>query len=382
MKSRINLWSDRLFKQVHPLPAGMYNFQSPPETDHQYRLHLRLEPDGEGVLVINASTILHLNKSAAEYAYYFINQKNPVEVGRLMHSRYKISEKQAKGDYQAFKSQVQTLIDTPDLSPELFMDLERMDPYSSNISAPFRLDCCLTYRTTEHTPDNLKRVDRELTSEEWKIILDKVINAGIPHVVFTGGEPTIRPDLAELVTFTEEKGIVCGLITDGSRLSDPKYLHQLLASGLDHLMIDLSSDNGYCWEALKDALSEDIFITAHITITKKNSSKIRDLVQKLTDLQVPSISLSMDDSGLAKVLKEAQELIQLKGIRFVWDLPVPCAVNHPISVDISEHSEYISGAGKAWLYVEPDGDVLPERGSSKLLGNFLNDDWEVIWKNR
>ena len=37
-------------------------------------------------------------------------------------------------------------------------------------------------------------------------------------------------------------------------------------------------------------------------------------------------------------------------------------------------------AGRAWLYVEPDGDVLPTQGVNRLLGNFLRDPWEKIWK--
>jgi MoaA/NifB/PqqE/SkfB family radical SAM enzyme len=40
-----------------------------------------------------------------------------------------------------------------------------------------------------------------------------------------------------------------------------------------------------------------------------------------------------------------------------------------------------SGAGKAWLYVEPDGDVLPAQGmANKVLGNFLHDSWETIYR--
>ena len=38
------------------------------------------------------------------------------------------------------------------------------------------------------------------------------------------------------------------------------------------------------------------------------------------------------------------------------------------------------GAGNAWLYVEPDGDVLPEQGmADKVLGNLLRDPWEKIY---
>jgi pyruvate-formate lyase-activating enzyme len=384
MKSRINLWSDRLFKQIQPLPAGMYHFQSPGDVKTQYRLHLRLEPDGKGILVINASTILHLNNTAAEYAYYMINQKGPDEVGRLMQSRYKISAKQAKGDFQNLNWQIQTLIGTPDLAPEIFIDDARLEPYSANISAPYRLDCALTYQTNSGVQNNskfLEKVKRELTTNEWKSILSKTEVAGIPHVIFTGGEPTIRPDLAELISFTEEKDLVCGLITDGFRLTNPQYLHQLLNSGLDHLMIIVNGEDSACWEALRDVISEDIYVTAHITITQQSVPKIHGWIASLADLKVPSISLSMDDPGLSKSLKDAQEFVQLKGIKLVWDLPVPFSTNHPISVEISEHQEYISGAGKAWLYVEPDGDVLTEQGDSRILGNMVSDEWESIWKN-
>lgn len=385
MKSRINLWSDRLFKQKQPLPAGMYHFQSPADTKNQYRLHLRLEPDGEGILVINASTILHLNNTAAEYVYYLINQKSPDEIGRLMQSRYKISSKQARDDFNKLNDQIQTLIETPDLAPEVFLDDARLDPYSTNISAPFRLDCALTYQTTSKLQNKSKfseRVKRELTFDEWKSILTKTAAAGIPHVIFTGSEPTIRPDLPELISYTEEKDLVCGLITDGSRLTDSQYLHQLLNSGLDHLMINVNGEDSSCWEALRDVISEDIYVTAHLTITQQSVTKIHEWITRLEDLKVPSISLSMDDPGLSKSLKDAQEFVQLKGIKLVWDLPVPFSSNHPISVEISEHQEYISGAGKAWLYVEPDGDVLAEQGDSKVLGNLVTDNWESIWKNR
>ncbi|MFO7624726.1 MAG: hypothetical protein R6V73_10270, partial [Anaerolineales bacterium] len=62
----------RLFEPSQPLPPGTYHYQAPPEDPDDYRLHLRLEPDGTGLLIINASTVLHLNQTAAEYAYYLV----------------------------------------------------------------------------------------------------------------------------------------------------------------------------------------------------------------------------------------------------------------------------------------------------------------------
>ena len=262
MKSRIHLWSDKLFKPVNPLPAGMHHYQSPEDVTPPFRMHLRLDPGGNGLLVVNASTVLHLNQTASEYSYYFIQNKSADEVGRIMQSRYKIKAAEASRDFQQIVDQIQTLSTTPDLAPELFIDLDRLDPYSANISAPYRLDCALTYKTlSSNLPKRImKRVDRELTTDEWKSILKKAADAGIPHVIFTGGEPTTRPDLIELITYTEKLDLVCGLITDGSRLSDPAYLHSLLNAGLDHLMLLLDDSESTSWEALKDAAAEDIYL--------------------------------------------------------------------------------------------------------------------------
>ena len=70
-----------------------------------------------------------------------------------------------------------------------------MSASAADLTSPLRLDCALTYRlrpdsSAEYAPT--KRVDRELTADEWRTILDKAWQAGIPHVTFTGGEPTLR----------------------------------------------------------------------------------------------------------------------------------------------------------------------------------------------
>ncbi len=201
-------------------------------------------------------------------------------------------------------------------------------------------------------------------------------------MIFTGGEPTTRPDLIELITYTEELDLVCGLITDGSRLSDPAYLHSLLDAGLDHLMILLDDSESTSWEALKDAAAEDIYLTIHITIGKKNAPDIRKIIDKLASLDVPSVSLSMDSKEWSGLLSTTQQYIQQKGIKLVWDLPVPYSSNHPVALELSENDEYVSGSGKAWLYIEPDGDVLPDQDDEQILGNILTDPWDRIWNQR
>ena len=69
------------------------------------------------------------------------------------------------------------------------------------------------------------------------------------------------------------------------------------------------------------------------------------------------------------------------GLSLDWDLPDPYSTQHPIALELTENS-VTQGAGQGWVYVEPDGDVLPAQGINQVLGNLLTDPWETIWKNR
>jgi MoaA/NifB/PqqE/SkfB family radical SAM enzyme len=66
------------------------------------------------------------------------------------------------------------------------------------------------------------------------------------------------------------------------------------------------------------------------------------------------------------------------GLSLSWDLPVPYSSFNPIAMEAVE-DQITEGAGKGWLYVEPDGDVLPAQGINRVLGNLLRDPWEIIW---
>jgi len=372
----------RRFAPAKPIEPGIYHYQSPPYSDHQYRLHLRIERDGSGILLVDASTILHLNQTAAEYAYHFVNE-TPIENAiKTMIRRYDISAERLENDYKDFKERIFSLIDLPDLDPVTFFGFERDSPYSEKLSAPLRLDCALTYILPEGTDHSLaptKRVERELSTDEWSIIINKSWDAGIPHIVFTGGEPTLRDDLIDLITRAEKNGQVTGLLTDGRKLANPEYLYQLLQTGLDHLMVVLNDEDDLVWEALEIIIPEDIFTTVHITITQNNSNRTISTIDRLANIGVNAISLSDIGPDLDGALQDARDLIAERGISLVWDLPVPYSTRNPVALE-SENDDLGDGAGKAWLYIEPDGDVLPSQGMNQVLGNLLRDSWGEIWK--
>lgn len=370
----------------HPLPVGMYSYQTPPEAEQPYRLHLRIEKDGTGLLVINASTILHLNQTAAEFAFHIVRQTDFTAATREISRRYKGDPEQIRLDLVAFMNQIDTMITTPDLDPVSFLDIERQEPYSGEISAPYRLDCALTYQVTsdsnlEDAPTD--RVDRELSTEEWFAILDKACNAGIPHILFTGGEPTLREDLPQLVQKAEDLGLVTGLLSDGKKLGNEGYRKTLLESGLDHLMMVFNPNDAQEWEVLKKILAEDLFTTVHLTLRK--GDQLDQHIEHLARIGANALSLSAADPDLENKLQGLRDTAAVQQLELVWDIPVPYSGNNPVALELAhnEDQEPPQGAGKAWLYVEPDGDVLPAQGMyEQVLGNFLTDSWETIWSKK
>ena len=368
----------QMFTKVEPLPSGTHHMQAM-QDEKPYRLHLRLQKDGSGLLILNASTVMQLNPTAAECAYHFIKGTSAEEAAKQISARYRVYRKTALADFTSFADRIETLISTPDLDPVSFLDFERAQPHSTD--STLRLDCALTYRLPANTQAGyapVKRVDRELTTEEWQSILDKAWQAGIPHIVFTGGEATLREDLPQLIAHAEKNGQVCGLLTDGLKLADKDYLELLLQTGLDHVMVILQPDEPRSWKAIETIVPKDLFLTVHLTLNKENIGKARDILEKVAHLAVENISLSTSESGLLDEMLELQSVASSLRLAIRWDLPVPYSASHPVAIE-TQDDEVPEGAGKTWMYVEPDGDVLPAQGEAdKVLGNFLRDSWEAI----
>ena len=394
---RVKSW----FEPFKPLSRQVLHYQTPPDATQQYRLHLRVEGDGRGLLVVNAATVLHLNQTAAEYARFLIQGADEEDVARAMARRYRVGRDTARADYRRLRDHVVTLATSVDLCPVTYLDLERVEPFSAQTSAPYRVDLALTYRVDEIgglDPEARRRVDRELTTEEWRRGLAALWEVGVPHVCFTGGEPTLRDDLVELVRYGEELGLVTGLLTDGRRLRLREVLDELLLAGLDHVQITLASHRPEVHDAilgragawreteagLRNALAGDIYVVVHVVVVPTNAASVAETVAYLAELGVPAVALSSplvgapeeDRLRLQAALEQAQDAAHEHGLTLVWDLAAPYSYVNPVEVEVGLPPERVV---RQHLYVEPDGDVLPAQGYNVVLGNLLRDSWETIW---
>lgn len=98
----------------------------------------------------------------------------------------------------------------------------------------FRCIYCLPqgYQKMHHTP--------ELSLTEIRVLLHAFVAQGTEKVRLTGGEPTLRKDIAQIIACCKEEGIQqVALTTNGDRLS--QKFPSLRSAGLDKLNVSLDS---------------------------------------------------------------------------------------------------------------------------------------------
>ena len=374
----------------------------------QPRLHLRIDADGSGILLVNANQIFHLNPTAALMTYFHLKNVPEKETVSAIRSRFDVRDMDITGDLLAAHELVDQLIDTENC-PICDLNLEVNAPFSTIPSAPYRMDLALTYRCNNacaHCYNARSRSYPELSAEKWFSIIDRLWDLGIPHLVFTGGEPTLYKDLPSLIGYAEKKGQITGLNTNGRKLGDPDYLHQLINAGLDHIQITFESsdaevhDQMVChsgaWNetlaGLKNALANHKYVMTNTTMLKNNIHTIPNTLQVLGDLGVKTIGLNaliysghgktvgtgLAESDLLPLLETAKRITHEYGQKLIWYTPTQYCNFDPVANDLG-----VKGCTAA-LYnmcIEPNGDVIPCQSYYESLGNFLTQEWNSIWNH-
>jgi radical SAM protein with 4Fe4S-binding SPASM domain len=373
------------------------------------RIHLRLDADGSGLLLVNASRVMHLNPTAALMARLDLEETPQAQAIAQIRRRYQVSAEQAINDYTQFVAQLEQLVRPDGVCPIHDLDVEVNAPFSARPSAPYRMDLALTYRCNNdcsHCYNARPRNYPELPTSEWIKILDRIWALGIPHVVFTGGEPTLRDDLAELIAHAESNGQITGLNTNGRRLSNPNYVSQLVEAGLDHVQITLESHDSAihdhmvqsrgAWKqtvaGVRNALDSPLFVMTNTTMLQDNSPFMAATLDFLAELGVPTLGLNaliyaghgrtvgsgLSESELAPLLDLARDHTQAHEQRLIWYTPTQYCHFDPMQLELG-----VKGCTAA-LYnmcIEPDGAVIPCQSYYHVLGNLLADPWESIWEH-
>ena len=87
-------------------------------------------------------------------------------------------------------------------------------------------------------PLALERVANELPTDVWLDVLAQAADLGVLQLHLSGGEPTVRRDLEEIVAQAAKVGLYSNLITSAVMLTRER-LEALAARGLDHVQISI-----------------------------------------------------------------------------------------------------------------------------------------------
>jgi radical SAM protein with 4Fe4S-binding SPASM domain len=391
--------------QVKP---GIYMFDRE-DTAQKSRVHLRIDPDGFGTLLVNAAQIYHLNPSAALMAYLYLLEKPEAEVISRLSQVYQIPSSQAKIDYQALLPTLDALLHPDTVCPICDLELDSTAPFSSRPTAPYRMDLAVTYRCNNncaHCYNARSRDFPEMTTIQWKQVIDRCWELGIPHIIFTGGEPTLRDDLPELIHYAQNVGQITGINTNGRRLSDAAYVKQLVDAGLDHVQITLESSRADIHDALvrhkgawnetisgiRNAVASRLYIMTNTTLLQANAGHLEETLNLLHAIGVPTVGLNaliysgrgqsvgtgLPESELPSLQNIARRKTAEYQQKLIWYTPTQYCHFDPLALQLG-----IKGCTAA-LYnmcVEPDGSVIPCQSYYHSLGNLLTDRWTDIWNH-
>jgi radical SAM protein with 4Fe4S-binding SPASM domain len=231
---------------------------------------------------------------------------------------------------------------------------------------------------------------------------------GVFILTFTGGEPTLRDDLPELLQYTQNKGIVTGLVTNGRKLRDLEYVRALEKVGLDFVQVTLESHKAAIhdkmtgtkgsWketvQGIKNAALSRIYVTTNSTLSKYNAADFLETIDFIKGLGVAafgcnsliysgkatSISneFALPIEGLKELLPKVRDKANNLGMKFLWYTPTQYCQFDPVSLGLGIKS---CTAAMVNMCVGPNGDVYPCQSYFESLGNILKDSWNSIWNH-
>ena len=413
--------------------------------------HITLDPKGRGVLrihmipprqdadnapfllLLNGSRLVPLNLSWAILLANFMDRLEPftgVEITESdwnamaagavaeTHKTYPFTSKERLSDDLA--TMIRSLVAIArGQEPEAEVAPLTLGEYAPEMTAPHRMDlmvsamtrggawhcnqkCLHCYAAGQPLSDT-----PELTTAQWKEILSKLRAANVPQVTFTGGEPTLRADLVELVEVAQ--WFVTRLNTNG-RLLTPELCRRLYEASLDSVQVTLYSHDPAVHNALvgaegfddtvtgiKNAVAAGLSVSVNTPLCSLNTDYAAT-VRFVHELGVRYVTCSglipsggaegaesratrLTEEQLTDVLRRAVTVAEELGMEI--DFTSPGWLKEETLRSLGLTLVPSCGACLSNMAIAPDGGVIPCQSwlSSQPLGNILADDWDKIWQS-
>jgi pyrroloquinoline quinone biosynthesis protein E len=258
---------------------------------------------------------------------------------------------------------------------------------------PWNLVAELTYRCPLgcpycSNPLALRDFPDALDAADWGRVFAEAAALGVVHVGLTGGEPSARRDLDEIVRAATRAGLYSHLVTAGIPLG-PEGLAALRDVGLCSVQVSIQDASAAPSDALagaecferklavaRTARSLGLPLTLNVVLHRRNLARVRELIALARELGAARLELANtqylgwalrnregllpDREQLAEAVRavaEARRAGDRPEILFVLpdyhrDRPKPC----------------MDGWGRRHLVVTPDGRALPCHGAAAIPG--------------
>jgi PqqA peptide cyclase len=256
----------------------------------------------------------------------------------------------------------------------------------ASIPPPVSLLAELTHRCPLQCPYcsnplELERGGRELDTATWRRVLDEATALGVLQIHFSGGEPTARRDLVDLVRHAAGLGQYSNLITSGVLLDQAK-LDALVEAGLDHLQLSIQDSraanadrigghrNGHAKKMALAALvrAAGLPLTINAVVHRQNLDHLPEIIDLAVHLGAQRLEVAhvqyhgwalLNRAALMPSREQAEAAIEL--VRAARErLKGVLAIDYVVPDYYARYPKpCMGGWGRQNLNVTPSGKVLP-----------------------
>lgn len=248
---------------------------------------------------------------------------------------------------------------------------------------------------------------RELTTDEARTLIDQIAAAGFKVMIFSGGEPLMRPDIYDLVAYAASRGLRPVFGTNGTLIT-PEVAVRLKQAGACAMGISLDSLDAArhdafrgmegAWQATVDGMracrEAGLPFQIHTTVLDWNEDEVCDI----TDFAVEQGAVAhyvfflipvgrgkfINDTAL-KVADNERLLrrIMAKQAEVPIDVKPTCAPQFTrVAKQLGVETRFARGclAGLTYCIVSPEGVVRPCAYMTQEAGNVREQPFDEIWE--
>lgn len=388
-------WLQRLFNLQRATPPGFVPpglYHALREAGGEYtRFHLRVEPDGSGMLIANATAATQLTPSGVVIVKGLLDGKDEDAIIKQLTRGFEgASETMMRQDIEMVRMLISDVVTPGDRYPIFNLEDAAISPYAARLLAPLQASLPLA------EPERLLP------------LLDRLWEAGIPHVTFLIQPPAglNAEHLLRAIERAEEIGMIAGVRGRALDIRDVALLQRMHEAGVDHVTLLYASSDPAVHDALcgagDHAAAEEIFnwletqaicAIAETPLTPATVDTLPGTVDAMARLGVDTIAFvayatvdaataerdgALKAEAMPQVATTIEEMSNQNAMRFIWDPPVQRVPGIPLDEQVRRGPRT---TGDVAVHVEPDGEVYPPRGPYRSAGNLLSDPWQKIWNH-